>query len=128
MVVTLVGKKFLMQCPQLIINASSKLLKYGFTCIILFLFMLLFIPAHAQVWINGYLKDKFSKSPVANGEVRSSLSSALSDSNGFFRIRITEGDIISVKRAGYRFDTIHFSFAGIDSSLVIYMDPLGSAQ
>lgn len=98
-------------------------IKFIISC---FIFLLSFAPAHSQVWINGYLKDKLSKNPVANGEVRSSLTNTLSDSNGFFRLRVTEGEIISVKKFGYRFDTIHFSFRKIDSALLIYMDPLGS--
>lgn len=106
------------------VSASSGLFKRSIFCILLsFLFS---NQLHAQVWINGYLKDKVSRYPVVNGEVRSTLSNTLSDSNGFFRIRVTEGDIISAKKFGYRFDTVHFSFHNIDSSLVIYMEPLGS--
>jgi len=100
--------------------------RYSLSCFILFFLISSFTSLHAQVWVNGYLKDKLSGTAIANGEVHSSLSNALSDSNGFFRIRVTEGDVISVKKFAYRFDTIHFSFHKIDSNLVIYMDPLGS--
>lgn len=79
------------------------------------------------MWINGYLKDKLSEKPVINGEVRSSLFNTLSDSNGFFRLQVSKDDIISVKKFGYRFDTIHFSLHRPDSAfLVILMNPLGS--
>jgi hypothetical protein len=107
------------------VHASTNVRSF-FTCFVLLFLLLSFAPAYAQVWINGYLKDKLSKDPIANGEVRSSLSNTFSDSNGFFRIRVKEGDIISVKKFAYRFDTIHFSFHTIDSNLIIYMDPLGS--
>jgi hypothetical protein len=100
--------------------------RYSLSCCILFFLVSSFTTLHAQVWIDGYLKDKVSRTAIANGEVHSSLSNALSDSNGFFRIRVIEGDIISVKKFAYRFDTIHFSLRKIDSNLVIYMDPLGS--
>jgi hypothetical protein len=108
------------------VNTSSRLLRFSLSCFILFFLLLSFTPLHAQLWINGYVKDKLSQNPVANVEVRSSLSNTLSDSNGFFRIRAIEGDIISVKKFGYRFDTIHFSFHSFQGNLIIYMDPLGS--
>jgi hypothetical protein len=90
-------------------------------------FSLLSLPfySYTQVWINGYLKDGSSMQPIVNGEVRSSSSNTLSDSNGFFRLRVTEGDLISVKKFGYRFTTLNFSFTSFDSSLTIYMQPLG---
>jgi hypothetical protein len=95
---------------------------------ILLLMMFSFNLSNAQVWINGYLKDKLSQNAVTNAEVRSSLSNTFSDSNGFFRIRVVEGDIISVKKSGYRFHTMHFSFQTIDSSLIIYIEALGSVM
>lgn len=91
--------------------------------------LLLLLPSsclEAQVWIKGYLKDQLSHEAIANGEVRSTLSNTLTDSSGFFRIRVTEGDIVSAKKFGYRFDTIHFSFGTVDSTLTIYLQPLGS--
>jgi hypothetical protein len=93
-----------------------------------FLLMLLFFSSqlHAQLWVNGRLKDQFSKQPIANGEISSTLSKAVTDSNGSFRIQVREGEIISAKKSGYRFDTIHFSFHSIDSVLMIYMEPLGN--
>jgi hypothetical protein len=109
-----------------IVSTSSWLLRFSLPCFGLFFLLLSFTRLDAQIWVNGYSKDKLSQDPVANVEVRSSLSNTLSDSNGFFRIRVTEGDIISVKKSGYRFDTIHFSFHSIDSNLIVYMDPLGS--
>jgi len=45
---------------------------------------------------------------------------------GHFRIQVKEGDIISAKKFGYRFDTVHFSFQTIDSILTIYLEPLGT--
>lgn len=79
----------------------------------------------AQVWINGHLRDKLSNRAIANGEIRSSLSNILTDSNGLFRIQVTEGDIISAKKIGYRFDTVHFSLRRNDTSLIIWLEPLG---
>lgn len=104
----------------------SGLMKCSFSCCLLLFLLLFSSPLLAQVWINGYLKDKLSQTSIPNGEVHSSLSNAITDSNGFFRIRVTEGDIISFKKFGYRFDTVHFSFYKIDSNLIVYMDPLGS--
>lgn len=100
--------------------------KTFFRCVVLLVLLTLSLQLHAQVWMNGYLRDKASNYPIINGEIRSSLSNTLSDSNGFFRIRVVEGDIISAKKFGYKFDTIHFSFHRIESSLMIYMEPLGS--
>lgn len=97
-----------------------------FQAVVLFFLLSLSVQLHAQVWINGYVKDKFSHYPILNGEVRSTFSNTLTDSTGSFRIRVNEGDIISVKKFGYRFDTIHFSFHTADSTLTIYMEPLGS--
>lgn len=110
------------------LHFSHGLMRYGFSCCILIFLLISFSSLHAQVWINGYLKDKLSQNSIVNGEVHSSLSNAISDSNGFFRIRVAEGDIISFKKFGYRFDTIHFSFHKIDSTLIMYMDPLGSVM
>lgn len=110
------------------ITTSIGLFKIVFTCIVFCFSWLLSTQLHAQVWINGHLKDQLSHYPIINAEVRSTLSNTLSDSNGFFRIRVMEGDIISVKKFGYRFDTTHFSFQNIDSSLTIYMEPLGNVM
>lgn len=104
------------------------LLKFSSSFLILFLLLLSFTPLHAQVWINGYIKDKLSHAPVVNVEVRSSLSNTLSDSNGFFKVRVAKEDIISVKKFGYRFHTIPISLHTIDSSLTVYMDPLGTVM
>src|SRR5574337_630759 len=109
-------------------DTSPGLFKIVFPCIVFCFSLLLSTQLHAQVWINGYLKDKLSHYPIVNAEVRSTLSNTLSDSNGFFRMRVMEGDIISAKKFGYRFDTIHFSFQTIDSSLTIYMEPLGNVM
>lgn len=108
--------------------ALPGLLKKLSCCVILFFLVSSYNQLQAQVWVNGFIKDKLSNYPVINGEVRSTLSNTLSDSNGFFRIRVTEGDIISVKKFGYRFDTIHFSFHNIDSGFVIYLQPLGNVM
>lgn len=97
-----------------------------FSCAVFFALLFLPFPLHAQVWINGYLKDRISHQAIANGEIRSSLANTISDSAGFFRIRVTEGDIISAKKFGYQFDTIHFSFARVDSMLIILLEPLAS--
>lgn len=99
--------------------------KTSFSLITIF-FLLFSLHSNAQVWINGYVKDKLSHNPIVNCQVRTSVSNTLSDSNGFFRIRVTTEDIISVKKFGYRFDTIHFLLRNLDSNLVIYMEPLGS--
>lgn len=101
-------------------------IKIFFRCVVLLVLLTLSLQLHAQVWMNGYLRDKASNYPIINGEIRSSLSNTLSDSNGFFRIRVVDGDIISAKKFGYKFDTVHFSFHRIESSLLIYMEPLGS--
>ena len=93
---------------------------------ILFVPLFISFQLHAQLWINGHLKDQFLQQPIANGEIRSALSKALTDSNGFFRIQVKDGDIISAKKFGYRFDTVHFSFHSIDSILTIYLEPLGT--
>lgn len=93
---------------------------------VLFIVLSFSFHAQAQVWVKGYLRDRLSHQAIVNGEIRSSLSNTLSDTNGFFRIRVTEGDIVSAKKFGYRFDTVHFSFHHIDSSLIIYMEPLGN--
>lgn len=115
-----------MTLQQSIESAQRSLRNNIFQPVILITLVLFSVQLHAQVWLNGYVKDKLSHSPIINAEVRSSLSNTLSDSNGFFRIRVSEGEIVSAKKFGYRFDTIHFSFHTIDGSLVIYMDPLGS--
>lgn len=96
-----------------------------FRCLVLLLLLSLPFKVGAQVWIKGYLRDQISHEAIVNGEVRSTLSNTLTDSSGFFRIRVTEGDIVSAKKFGYRFDTIHFSFHTIDSTLTIYLQPLG---
>ena len=106
-------------------SASNFSLKLVFRSTILFVLLSFSLQLPAQVWINGHLKDRFSQQSIANGEIRSTLTKAITDSNGFFRIQVKEGDIISAKKFGYRFDTVHFSFQTIDSSLIIYMDPLG---
>jgi hypothetical protein len=91
-------------------------------------FLLLSLPfqLNAQVWIKGYLRDLYSHQPIANGEVKSALTNTLTDSSGRFMIRVIENDIISAKKFGYRFDTIHFSFHNVDSILIMYLQPLGS--
>ena len=94
-------------------------------CAFLLMLLLLSSQLQAQLWVNGRLKDQFSKLPIANAEISSTLSRAVTDSNGSFRIQVQEGEIISAKKFGYRFDTIHFSFHSIDSLLTIYMEPLG---
>ncbi|HEY6954935.1 MAG TPA: hypothetical protein VI385_06795 [Flavisolibacter sp.] len=106
-------------------NAPVKFLSYWF---LLFLMLFFSTSLQAQVWINGHLRDKISNRPIVNGEIRSSLSNVLTDSNGLFRIQATEGDIISANKTGYRFDTVHFSFHNYDSTLVIKMEPLGSVM
>lgn len=106
-------------------NAPAVLRHPVFRCLVLLLLLSLPSSLRAQVWIRGYLKDQLSHGAIANGEVRSTLSNTLTDSSGFFRIRVAEGDIVSAKKFGYRFDTIHFSFHTIDSTLIIYMQPLG---
>ena len=106
-------------------SASNFSLKLVFRSTILFVLLSFSLQLPAQVWINRHLKDRFSQQSIANGEIRSTLTKAITDSNGFFRIQVKEGDIISAKKFGYRFDTVHFSFQTIDSSLIIYMDPLG---
>jgi hypothetical protein len=94
-------------------------------CVLLLTLLFFSSQLHAQLWVNGRLKDQFSKLPIANAEISSTLSRAVTDSNGSFRIQVQEGEIISAKKFGYRFDTIHFSFHSIDSLLTIYMEPLG---
>lgn len=111
---------------QAITTSPAVFWKTFLRCLAALLILLSFsFPAKAQVWIKGYLKDEASHRAIANGEVRSSFSNALTDSNGFFRIKANEGDIISAKKFGYRFDTIHFSFGKIDSTLTLYLEPLG---
>ena len=112
---------------QLKSSASVFSLPVNFISRFTAVFVLLFfsLELRAQVWINGHLKDQFSHQSIANGEIRSTLSKAVTDSNGFFRIQVKEGEIVSAKKFGYRFDTIHFSFQFIDSSLTIYLEPLG---
>jgi hypothetical protein len=106
-------------------TATVKFFSYGLIVIIL-----LFSSSQlcAQVWINGHLEDKLSGAPIAIGEIRSSLSNVLTDSNGLFRIRVKEGEIISAKKAGYRFTTVHFSFHSSDTNFTITMEPLGSVM
>ncbi|MGZ3952184.1 MAG: hypothetical protein ACXVBZ_12360, partial [Flavisolibacter sp.] len=108
--------------------ASSPSVKL-FSCWLLLLMLMFFSSQlQAQVSINGQLRDKLSNRPIAGGEIRTSLSDVLTDSNGFFRIRVIEGEIISAKKTGYRFDTVHFSFHHYDSTLTIKMEPLGSVM
>ena len=107
----------------MILLASSKFI---FRIAIPFVLLFFSFELHAQLWINGHLKDQFSQQPLANGEIASALSKTLTDSNGFFRVQVKEGDIISAKKFGYRFDTVHFSFRTIDSLLTIYLEPLGT--
>jgi hypothetical protein len=106
-------------------TATVKFFSYGLLVIIL-----LFCSSQlrAQVWINGHLEDKLSGAPIAKGEIISSLSNVLTDSNGLFRIRVKEGEIISAKKAGYRFTTVHFSFHSSDTNFTITMEPLGSVM
>jgi hypothetical protein len=106
-------------------TATGKSFSYSLLVVILLSFS---TQLHAQVWINGHLRDKLSGGPIANGEIKSSLSNVLTDSNGFFRIQVTEGDIISAKKGGYRFNTVHFSFHSSDTSFTISMEPLGSVM
>jgi hypothetical protein len=108
------------------IFASTVVLKFVFRRLVLFGFLSLSFGAQAQTWVRGYLRDKVSQLPIINGEIRSSSTNTLTDSNGFFRIRVTQDDIVSAKKFGYRFDTIHFSYQKIDTALVIYLEPIGS--
>ena len=110
---------------RLRISASIVLSNSIFRFTVFFLLLSLPFQLNAQVWIKGYLRDQYSQQPITNGEVKSTLSNALTDSGGHFMIRVTEGDIVSAKKFGYRFDTIHFSFHSIDSTLTMYMQPLG---
>jgi hypothetical protein len=90
---------------------------------------ILFFSQHAvaQVWINGHLQNKLTHKPIEHGEIRTPLSSAISDSNGHFRIRVRESDIVSMKATNYKFDTIHFSFSLIDSVLLLELEPMGAS-
>lgn len=107
---------------------SNTIAKFFSYCILLLILLFSFTSLQAQVWIKGHLRDKISDLPIANGEIRSSFSNVRTDSNGLFRIQATEGDIISAKKTGYRFDTVHFSIHKYDSTLVIKMEPLGSVM
>ena len=108
-------------------STSAAAVKFSSYCSVVLILMFFSTQLQAQVWINGHLRDKLSNRPIANGEIRSSLSNVLTDSNGLFRIQVTEGDIISAKKIGYRFDTAHFFFHD-DSTLTIKMEPLGSVM
>lgn|SRR5215203_1009562 len=108
------------------ISAFQLSVNFVFRSAVLFIPLFISSQLHAQLWINGHLKDQVSRHPIANAEIRSTLSKTLTDSNGFFRIRVQEGDIISAKKFGYRFDTVHFSFRSVDSIFAIYLEPLGT--
>jgi hypothetical protein len=95
-------------------------------CLIFAALFLVSSHAHSQVWIRGFLRDKLTNQAIIHGEVKSAFSSSFTDTNGLFKIRVTEGDIISAKAVGYLFDTVHFSFQMRDSALIIRMEPLGS--
>lgn len=82
--------------------------------------------AGAQVWIRGYLKDSFTHRPIANGKIKNKLTTAITDENGFFRLKVQEGDVLLVRAPFYQLSTVHFSFPSIDSFLFIYLKPLGA--
>lgn len=80
---------------------------------------------YSQAIIKGQLLDQMTRQGMPNVEVKSSLSNTLTDSNGYFKLQVLSDDIISFKKFGYKFDTIHLSKGRVDSLLTVYMEPLG---